>query len=160
MTHFAALDERGDLKFEFEAQQRAYCLKNYGAGACLDVDIREHREKRTDRQNRALWALLGEWCRLADQGWRPDDLKDVMLGKTFGTIERVMPLTGVIVMVNAEPHSSRLGVSKFCELIECILETAAMSEPSIYLMAPDEYRKAKEQALKMAAREQRKATAA
>lgn len=160
MTHFAVLTETGDLEFEFGAQQRAFCLKTYGAGACLDVEIREHREKRTDRQNRALWALLTEWCVQADQGWRVDDLKDVMLGRVFGTVERVMPVTGEIVKVNAEPHSSKLGVSKFCQLIEGILETAAMSEPSIYLMAPDEYRRAKEQARKLEARQQRKAKAA
>jgi hypothetical protein len=156
VTHYAVLTAIGDLSFEFEAQQRAYCLRTYGAGACLDVDIREHREKRTDRQNKALWALLDEWCRKADQGWRPDELKDVMLGRVFGTIERVQPLTGAIVLVNAEPHSSKLGVSKFCLLIEGILETAAMSEPSVYLMAPDEYRKAKEAAQKEIERQKRK----
>lgn len=144
MTHFAIVQDDGDLRFEFEAQQRAFCLKNYGAGGCVDVDIRAHRERRTDRQNRALWALLAEWCVKADQGWRPDELKDVMLGRVFGTVERVMPLTGEIVRVNAEPHSSRLGVAKFCQLIEGILETAALSEPSVYLMAPDEHRRAKQ----------------
>lgn len=160
MTHFASITDSGDLAFEFSAQQKAYCLKNYGAGGCVDVDIREHREKRTDRQNKALWALLTEWCQKAEQGWRPDDLKDVMLGRVFGTVERVMPLTGAIVKVNAEPHSSKLGVTKFCQLIEGILETAAMSEPSIYLMAPDEYRRAKEQARKDVERAERKAKAA
>lgn len=159
MTHYATVTATGALKFEFEAQQKAYCLKNYGVGGCVDVDVREHREKRTDRQNRALWALLTEWCLKADQGWRPDDLKDVMLGRVFGTIERVMPLTGEVVRVNAEPHSSRLGVTKFCALIEGILETAAMSEPSIYLLAPDEYRTAKAAAEKQAERDARKAAA-
>lgn len=152
MIHYAVTTESGDLKFAFAQQQRAYCLKTFGPGACLDVEIREHRDKRSDRQNRALWALLTEWCRAADQGWRPDDLKDVMLGRVFGTIERVMPLTGEIVHVNAEPHSSKLNVTKFCALIEGILETAAMSEPAVYLMAPDEYRLAKEQAAKKQAR--------
>jgi hypothetical protein len=144
MTHYGVITEQGELRFEFAGQQRAYCLRTFGAGACVDVEIREHREKRTDRQNKALWALLSEWCKAADQGWRPDDLKDVMLARVFGTVERVMPLTGEIVRVPAEPHSSRLGVGKFCELIEAILETAATSEPSVYLLAPDEYRKAKE----------------
>lgn len=156
-VYFAAVTDTGDLKFDFEGQQRAYCLKNFGAGGCVDVEIREHREKRTDRQNRALWALLTEWCLKADQGWRVDDLKDVMLMRVFGTIEKTMPLTGEIVKVAAEPHSSKLNVTKFCALIEGILETAAMSEPSIYLMAPDEYRKAKERALKLAARKAMKA---
>ncbi len=157
MTHFGIIRDDGSLTFEFAGQQRAYCLKTYGAGACVDVEIREHREKRTDRQNRALWALLSEWCRLADQGWYPDELKDVMLGRVFGTVDRVQPLTGQIVKVNAELHSSRLGVTKFCTLIEAILETAAMSEPSVYLMAPDEYRKAKELAMKVERRQKSKA---
>jgi hypothetical protein len=150
MNHMGIVTEDGSLTFEFPQQQRAFCLKSYGAGACVDVEIREHREKRTDRQNRALWALLTAWCHEADQGWRPDDLKDVMLGRVFGRIERVRPLTGEIELVNAEPHSSRLNVTKFCQLIEGILETAATSEPSVYLQAPDEYRLAKQKAAKAA----------
>lgn len=149
MTHYAVVTPKGDIEFEYGAQQRAYCLKAYGAGTCLDVEIREHREKRTDRQNKALWALLNEWCRQSEQGWRPDELKDAMLGITFGTIEKVQPVTGYIVKVNAEPHSSTLNVTKFCALIEAILETAAGD--GVLLMAPDEYRQAKEAAAKKAA---------
>lgn len=159
MIHDAVIGDDAITLFE-PKRVHAYYKAKYGVGCCLDVEIREHREKRTDRQNRALWALLTEWCQKAEQGWRVDDLKDVMLGRVFGTIERVMPFTGEIVKVNAEPHSSKLGVSKFCQLIEGILETAAMSEPSVYLMAPDEYRKAKETELRKQRREQHKAAKA
>ena len=143
MPHYAVVTDTGDLVFEFARQQRSYCLQ-LGAGTCVDVEIREHRAKRSDRQNRALWALLTAWCLEADQGWRPDELKEVMLGRVFGTIERVQPLTGEIVKVNAEPSSSKLNVTKFCALIEGILETAAESTPSVFLLAPDEFLRARD----------------
>jgi len=155
MIHYAALTAAGDLAFEFTKQQRAYCLKVFGAGACLDVEIREHRDKRSDRQNKALWALLSEWCRQSEQGWRPDELKDAMLGIVFGTVERVQPITGAIVKVNAEPHSSTLNVTKFTALIEAVLEYAA--EDGVFLTAPDEFRKAKEREAQKAAAKKAKA---
>lgn len=144
IPHYAIVLGDGSLKFEFEKQQRAYCLKQFGAGACLDVEIREHRDKRSDRQNRAMWALLNAWCKDADQGWRPDDLKDAVMGTVFGTLEITMPITGEVKRVLARPSTSSLNVTDFCAVIEAILELAATSEPSVYLQAPDEYRKAKE----------------
>lgn len=152
IPHFAIVQTDGLLKFEFGKQQQAYCLKTFGAGACVDVEIREHREKRTDRQNRALWALLNTWCKEADQGWRPDDLKDAVMGVVFGTVEVTMPITGEIKRVLARPHTSSLNISDFCKVIEAILELAATSEPSVFLEAPDEFRKAKERQRKQAAR--------
>jgi hypothetical protein len=148
---YAVVTERGDLVFEFVSQQRAYCLQRFGAGACVDVDVSAHQETRSKRQNSALWALINEWCRLARQGWYPDDLKDAMLGRVFGTVERIEPLTGYVKRCPVEPHTSHLSVGKFCRLIEAILETAASTEPSVYLMAPDEYRQARERAAKQAA---------
>lgn len=149
MTHFAILTDSGDLKFEFAPQQRAFCLKTYGAGACLDVDIREHREKRSARQNRALHALLQPWAK--ERGWNPDHLKLKMLEIAFGTIEQLEPITNRIVLVAAEPHSSRLNVTKFCHLIEEVLRVAA--EDGYWLESPDEYRRAKELAARKAAKQ-------
>ncbi len=156
MTHYAIVLEDGSLKFEFERQQQAYC-RRFGAGVCVDVEIREHREKRTDRQNRALWALLNAWCKEADQGWRPDDLKDAVMATVFGTIEITMPLTNEVKKVLARPHTSTLNVTDFCAVIEAILELAATSEPSVWLDSPDEYRKAKAAAVKLSQRAQGKA---
>lgn len=151
MIHYGVINERGDVEFEFSAQQRAYCLQKFGAGGCVDVEIREHRAKRSDRQNRAMWALLNEWCVAADQGWRPDDLKDAVMGVVFGTIEVRKPLSTEIVRVPARASTSSLNVTDFCKVIDAILELAATSEPSVFLQAPDEYRLAKEKAAKKAA---------
>lgn len=151
IPHYAVINAEGDLDFEFQGQQRAYC-KRLGVGTCVDVEIREHREKRSDRQNRAMWALLNEWCDKADQGWRPDDLKEAVLGEVFGRIEVTMPLTSEVRLVPAKPHSSQLNVSEFIKVIDAILELAATSEPAVWLLAPDEYRKAKDEARVQAAR--------
>ena len=153
MIHYAIVTESGDLKFEFQGQQQAFCRSRFGVGGCVDVEIREHRDKRSDRQNRAMWALLNAWCKDADQGWRPDDLKDAVMGQVFGTIEVTNPITREVGKALARPHTSTLNVTDFCTVIEAILELAATSEPSVYLQAPDEYRKAKE----LAARQKAKA---
>lgn len=150
IPHYAIVTEDGSLKFEFSQQQRAYCLKTFGAGGCVDVEIREHREKRTDRQNRAMWALLNAWCAEADQGWRPDDLKRAVMGEVFGRIEVKDPLSGEVRLEPARSSTSSLGITDFCKVIEAILELAATSEPSVFLEAPDEYRIQKEKARKAA----------
>lgn len=115
------------------------------------------RTKRSDRQNRAMWSLLHAWCREADQGWRPDDLKDAVMGVVFGHIEVTNPITGEVGKALAVPHTSTLSVGDFCKVIEAILELAATSEPGVFLESPEEYRKAKQDAAKKAAREQRRA---
>lgn len=147
MPHYAVVLDTGDLKFEFQGQQRAFC-KRLGVGTCVDVEIREHREKRSDRQNRAMWALLNEWCDKADAGWRPDDLKDAVLGVVFGTETITQPVTGVQITRPAKARSSQLNVSEFIKVIDAILELAA--EQDVWLMAPDEYRQAKEAQRKQA----------
>lgn len=143
MIHYAIGNADGDLVFDYKTQAQAF-VKRFGAGVCLDVEIREHRDKRSDRQNKALWALLTAWCNEAAQGWRPDDLKDAVMAEVFGTVEVKNPLTGEIVKALARPHTSTLNVGDFCKVIEAILELAATSEPSVFLLAPDEFRRAKE----------------
>lgn len=154
IPHYAVVNSDGDLEFDFPAQQRAFC-KRLGVGRCVDVEIREHRAKRSDRQNRAMWALLHEWCDKADQGWRPDDLKDAVMGVVFGTVEVTQPLTGEIVKVPAKARTSQLNVTEFIKVIDAILELAAEHD-GICLLAPDEYRRAKEAAAKQVERDQRK----
>lgn len=110
------------------------------------------RTRRSSRQNRALHAMLTPWAKA--RGWSVDDLKDTMLGIAFGHIDRVMPVTGEVVKVLAEPHTSKLDVTKFCHLIEEVLRVSA--EDDFWLDAPDEYSKAKEAREKAAARQQQK----
>ena len=143
----------GGVVWDFPAQVKAYRRRLF---ATTDGQVTGQfypmRSKRSDRQNRALWALLNAWCREADQGWRPDDLKDAVMAQVFGTIEVTNPITGEIGRALAKPHTSTLTVSEFCAVIEAILELAATSEPSVFLDAPDEFRKAKEKERKQAAR--------
>lgn len=144
----ARIGPDGTIGFDFPRQQIAYCRSKF-AGECVEVEVRLQASKRSNRQNRALWALIGEWAK--ERGHEPDDLKDVMLGIAFGHLEHVMPITGEIRQVLAKPHSSRLNVHEFCHLIEEVLRVAA--EDGVFLLAPDEYRKAKEAAERKAAKE-------
>lgn len=137
-TFLATVDAEGRIRVDFPAQQRAYC-KARMAGECVELEVRPQSSKRTDRQNKALHALLREWGK--DSGNDPDDLKEIMLGIAFGHIEKAMPITGEIRNVLAKPHSSRLNVTEFCHLIEEVLRVAA--ENGTILQAPEEYRKAK-----------------
>jgi hypothetical protein len=137
------VDAMGRIHLDFRAQQIAFCKARL-AGQCVEVEVRPQATKRSDRQNRALWALLQSWAK--ERGWQPDELKDVMLGIAFGHIEKTAPVTGEVRLVLAKPHSSHLSVFEFCHLIEEVLRVAA--EDGVVLMAPDEYRKAKEAAEK------------
>lgn len=141
------VDADGRVHLDFPIQQRAFC-KSQLAGQSVEVEVRPQCSKRSDRQNRALWAMLQPWAR--ERGWQPDDLKDVMLGIAFGRIERVAPITGEITNVLAKPRSSKLNVADFCHLIEEVLRVSA--EDGYWLEAPDEYRKAKEAAQRKARR--------
>ena len=142
-----ACDDEGNVHLDFPHQQRAWCRSRL-AGQCIEVEIRPQASKRSDRQNRALHALLNAWAK--DSGNDSEDLKRVMLGISFGYVERAMPVTGEVQNVLAKPHSSGLTVHEFCHLIEEVLRVAA--ENGTWLEAPDEYRRAKEAAARKAAK--------
>lgn len=143
----------GRIVWDFPGQVAAYRKRMFAAtDGFVTGMFYPMRTKRSDRQNRALWALLNAWCKEADQGWRPDDLKDAVMGIVFGHIEVTQPITGEIIKVLARPHTSTLSVGEFCQVIEAILELAATSEPAVFLESPEEYRKAKEAANKKLAK--------
>lgn len=147
------LTESGQVVWEFPEVVTAYRKRLFATtDGFITGQFYPLRSKRSDRQNRALWALLNAWCREANQGWRPDDLKDAVMGIVFGHIETTQPITGEIIKVLARPHTSTLTVVEFCTVIEAVLELAATSEPAVFLDSPEEYRKAKEQADKEAAK--------
>jgi len=149
MSHFdqrefhGRVTAEGRLVWDFPAQVVAYRKRLF---ATTDGHVTGQfyplRTKRSDRQNRAFHALLTPWARA--RGWTLDDLKAVMLGIAFGHVERVMPVTGEVVKVLAEPHTSHLDAGQFCFLIEEVLRVAA--EDDFWLESPEEYRKAKTQA--------------
>ena len=133
------VDERGHVRFAHPAQAHAY-LRGKFAGQAIVGQFYPHREKRNDRQNRGFHAMVAPWAKA--EGHRIDDLKDDLLEAVFGTIEVTSLVTGEVRKVLAEPHTSKLTVGQFSELIDRTLEIAA--EQGVILVAPDEYRRAKE----------------
>ena len=135
------VDAAGRVTWDFPQQVAAYRRYLFArtADGAITASFYPARSKRTDRQNRALHAMLTPWAK--ERGWTVDALKDALLGIAFGHIEQVAPLTGEVVKVLAEPQSSHLDVARFCVLIETVLQTAA--EDDYWLDAPDEYRRAK-----------------
>jgi hypothetical protein len=143
------IDAQGRVKFAHPGQAHAY-LRRF-AGTLIAAQFYEFRTKRSDKQSRAFHAMVKPWLHCeARGGWTIEALKLWALGEVFGYVEFVRPTTGEVVRFPAEPHTSKLSMAQFAELIERTLEFAA--EDGVLLTAPDEYRKAKEAAEKRAAR--------
>ncbi len=143
------IDAAGKPHFVHGGQARAY-LKRF-AGQLISAQFYPVQAKRTSRQNRAYHAMVVPWLQCESRkGWSIDALKFWTLGEVFGRLEVIVPGTGEVVWFPAEPHTSKLTVAQFCELIDRTLELAA--EDGVFLVAPDEYRRAKEAAARQAAR--------
>lgn len=144
------IDDTGRVAFAHPRPAHAY-LRTKFAGQCIVAQFYEHRAKRSDRQSRGFHAMVTPWL-LAEErrGWSIEALKLWCLGETFGYLEMVHPLTGEVLRFPAEMHTSKLTVGQFSELIERTLELAA--EEGVILVAPDEYRRAKEAAARKAAK--------
>lgn len=152
-----SLSEDGRVSFVHAPQARAYLRRLRATeGEHLVLQIYPHRAKRSDRQNRAAHALFSEWLLRGKPGWTLGALKLYALGQVFGYLEVAHPVTGEVLLFPAEPHTSKLSVGKFCELIEWILQ-AAVEEDGVVLLAPDEYTRAKASAAKQAVRKARAA---
>lgn len=140
------IDAGGKPHFVHGGQARAY-LKRF-AGQLISAQFYPVQAKRTSRQNRGFHACITPWAR--ERGWEIETLKQFLLGRIFGWHEFVDPTTGEVLKVLAEPHTSTLTVAQFCELIDRTLELAA--EDGVFLVAPDEHRRAREAAARQAAR--------
>lgn len=100
----------------------------------VKVTVAEHRNTRSDQQNRLLWSLYGDILERGGEtmgGWTKDDLHELFLGMHFGweVIEgfgqkRNKPIR----------RSSKLSTVEFAELVEFILRY--MAEQGVYLNAP------------------------
>lgn len=148
------IDASGRVSFAHPGQARAW-LRSKFAGQCIVAQFYEHGKKKTDRQSRGFHAMLQPW---AAQGHRIEDLKHDLLEAIFGTIEVTSPVTGEVKHVLAEPHTSTLTRRQYIQLIDQTLEIAAGC--GVLLMAPDEYRRAKEAEARKAARAASKGQAA
>lgn len=146
-AHTGIITDTGRIDPDYPDLLHAYNLRKFGAGCCVEFEVRELHTKRSERQNRAFHALVAQWA--IEKGQSPDALKQAIKAQVFGTLE--IEVNGFVAQVLAKPHSSRLTVTEFCHLIEETLRLAA--EDGVWLEAPDEYRKAKEKAAKRAAQE-------
>jgi hypothetical protein len=132
------IDTEGRVHLDHPAQQRAYCKKRL-AGEAVDVIIAAQGLAKTRLQERGFHSMITPWAR--QEGHRIDDLKRDLLGHIFGHVEHTNPITGEVIAVLAEPHTSTLSRAKYAELIERTLEIAA--ECGVVLEAPQEYRERK-----------------
>lgn len=128
------VDATGTIHLDFPAQQRAYC-KARMAGQCVDVIVTLQGAMKTRLQEKGFHAMVKPWADGAPM--RYDDLKQFLLAEIFGTMEVANPISGEIVLVLREPHTSRLNRAKYSELIERTLEIAA--DKGYILEAPHEY---------------------
>lgn len=144
------VDTTGRVRFAHPVQARAYLRAKF-AGQVIVGQFYEVRAKRSARQNRAFHAMITPWLLCETRGgWSLDALKFWVLGEAFGRIECTDPKTGELFQIPAEMHTSRLSIAQFVHLMDRAMELAA--EDGVILIAPDEYRKAKEAAARKAAR--------
>lgn len=144
----------GHVKPDFPAPLQSWVKSLAGeAGAEVEIQITLAGQNATERQKRGFHAMVKPW---ADKRGDPVDyLKQWLLAEIFGTHTFKVPGTDTFITVLAEPHTSALTRRQYCDLIEGAMRLAAERD-GIYLIAPDEYRKAKEAAAKQAEREARK----
>lgn len=148
------VDAHGRVTFAHAGQAHAY-LRRF-KGQLIAAKFYEFREQRSHRQNAGFHAMIAPWAKA--EGHRIDDLKDDLLREIFGTLEQVSLVTGEVRQVLAEPHTSKLTVGQFAELIDRTLEIAA--EQGHILIAPDEWKRAQKALARKAERDARKGKAA
>lgn len=133
------VDDEGIIHLDFPLRQRLYC-KRVLAGQCVDVIIAAQGELKTRLQESGFHSMISPWAQT--EGHRIEDLKRDLLREIFGEREHVNRLTGEVVMVLREPHTSTLNRRKYSELIERTLDIAAGC--GHVLEAPHEYRERKQ----------------
>jgi hypothetical protein len=146
------VDAEGRVRLDFPQQQRAYCKRKL-AGQCVDVIIAPQGALKTRLQESGFHAMISPWARA--EGLSIEDLKRDLLREIFGLREHVNPITGEVVMVLREPHTSTLNRAKYSELIERTLDIAA--ECGHVLEAPNEYTERKRKDAERAAKKKAKA---
>lgn len=143
----------GKLTLDFPSQVTAWCRQLAGdSGEEVHLLITKRSDEKTRAQEKGFHAMLTPWAK--ERGWRIDALKQVLLKQLFGTYTFVNPQSGEEDVVLAEPHTSKLTKQQYSDLIEGAMEMAA--HDGYFLIAPDEYLHAKQQARKKAERNHRK----
>ncbi len=138
MNAFLCTVRDGRLKlYDLDGFNRA--LAQYGDGEDLELSIGQPDAHHTRKQEAGFHAMITPWAK--DEGHDIADLKRDLLAEIFGTREHVDILTGDVVLVLCEPHTSKLSKKKYNELIERTLDIAARC--GYVLVAPSEYKERK-----------------
>lgn len=144
----------GRLTLDFPDSFKARVRELAGEkGAPMQLRLVEDGQDKTRAQEMGFHAMVSPWA--AHKGYSIDELKQWLLAEIFGTHFFPVPGTNDVIQVLAEPHTSKLTRRQYCTLIEESMRLAAERD-DFYLVAPDEYRKAKEAAAKQAEREARR----
>lgn len=155
-TGYAHVGGKLDIDFPGQVKARLRALAGE-TGAAVRFWFVNANESKSRKQEKGFHAMVSPWAR--ERGWRIDDLKLFLLKKIFGTHDFVDFTTGEVFQTLAEPHTSKLTMRQYNDLIEGAMELAA--EDDFYLIAPSEWRKAKEaeqrKAAKQAAKQKGKA---
>lgn len=139
---YGFVDDTGKLQWDWPTQVKAFVARFKGCE--IEVEIRERRKKRSLDQNAGFHAMITPWAQ--DEGHDITELKRDLMGEIFGWSETVSPLSQSRVPL--KPHTSKLTVAEFSELIERTLEIAARM--GVILEAPNEYLERKEKAAQVA----------
>ncbi len=126
-------DEAGVFKLDYPEQFRRFVAATL-KGEEVELEIRKRRTKRSDQQNRLLWALLTPWAHFL--GYEPVELKDELLGLLWGYEEHISKLTGEVLRVPNKARSSKLTTAEFTEFIDFMAIKAA--ETGYVMEMPDE----------------------
>lgn len=118
----------------FDDAMRQFC-----DGEELELTLGPVDEKKTRQQEKGFHAMIQPWAR--EDGHAIEDLKRDLLAEIFGLREHVDVITGDVVLVLREPHTSTLSKKKYNELIERTMEIAARC--GHILIAPSEWRERK-----------------
>lgn len=142
MTFFSALCtvRNGKLKL-YDSVGFDAALRQFGEGEELELSIAQPEASKTRLQEKGFHAMITPWAR--KEGHAIEDLKRDLLAEIFGLREHVDIITGEVVKVLCESHTSTLSKRKYNELIERTLDIAAAC--GVVLVAPSEYKERKAQ---------------
>lgn len=138
------VDDAGTFTLDHRGAFVAYAKRFKGNE--VELELRLRKAKRSDKQNRAYHACIEPWAR--DEGYPIEDLKRDLLIEVFGSREVTSPVTGAVTLVPVKPHTSRLTVAEFAELMERTVEIAAGC--GVILELPSEYTERQAKAAKAA----------
>jgi hypothetical protein len=137
----ADCDAEGQLHLDMQRKQVSAILKARFGGKRVELEVRERKSKRSDRQNRAFHAAITPWAH--ELGYAVEELKRDLLGLCWGYYEQKSKskLTGEEHLVPLKPHTSKLNTKEFSDLMEFTVMKAA--ETGYVMPLPDEFKEQK-----------------